>query len=398
MDKNGEHLYFAGLLAKCIQGISSEEEIVRLKKYMDENPQASEILVNLRETNRLDQDLEELGKIDLEQRWANFEERGQTKAASRRTVSTLIIWLSTSAAILIAAVSLFLNRQIESNTSIIPDHQFGYKNDVTPGHAGAILTLADGRVVELGSTGQQGELIDTNLIHISKGSVEFRNETNTNEYRANRIQTPKGGTFQTILADGTKIWLNANSEIEFPSQFSPNERRIKLLSGEAFFEVAKNKQKPFIVETQGYAVHVTGTAFNINNYEANIVKTLLTEGKVDVIGKKTRASLFPGQAVVNKGEFLQTETADINEALSWRDGYFYFDGKTLQEILGDVSRWYDVSLDYQISLDQTTYMGGAKRSNTLGTICKMLTDMSQYKFEINGKKLIVKKNKGGKMK
>lgn len=398
MDKNGEHLYFAGLLAKCIQRVSSEEEIVRLKKYMDENPQVSEILVDLSEANLLDQDLEELGKIDLEQQWANFEERGATKASPRKRASTLIIWLSASAAILIATFSLFLNRQLESHTSIIPDHQFGYKNDVTPGHAGATLTLADGRVVELGATNQQGMVVDTNMIHISNGSVEFRNQANANEYKANRIHTPKGGTFQTILADGTKIWLNANSEIEFPTQFSANERRIKLLSGEAFFEVAKNKQKPFIVETQGYAVHVTGTAFNINNYQDNIVKTLLTEGKVDVIGKQTRASLFPGQAVVNKGESLQTETADINEALSWRDGFFYFDGKTLPEILGEVSRWYDVSLDYQISLDQTTYMGGAKRSNTLGTICKMLTDMSQYAFEINGKKLIVKKNKGGKMK
>ncbi|WP_104381432.1 FecR family protein [Sphingobacterium sp. HMA12] len=398
MDKTGEHLYFAGVLAKYILGVASDDEIMKLKRYMDENLSASEAFTDLRDTDLLSQDFEELSDIDLKQRWDAFEEKEASKSSARRRGSPLVIWLSATAAILIAIVCLFLNRPVESNTSIIPDHQFGFKNDVTPGHAGATLTLADGRVIELGASGQQGKVIDTGMIHISNGSVEFRNQANADEYRGNRIHTPKGGTFQTILADGTKIWLNANSEIEFPMQFSAKERRMKLLSGEAFFEVAKNKQKPFIVETQGYAVHVIGTAFNINNYQENIVKTLLTEGKVEVIGNQTRTSLSPGQAVINKGEFLQTEKADINEALSWRDGYFYFDGKTLPEILDEVSRWYDISVDYRISLDQTRYMGGAKRSITLGTICKMLTDMSEYAFEINGKKLIVTKNKGGKMK
>lgn len=391
MDKNGEHLYFAGLLAKYIQGLASDEDIMRLKKYMNENPRIAQMLVDSIDNDLLDQNLEELQQIDLKQQWAGFEEKRVTKSIVRRPALPVVIWLSAAAAVLIVAITLLLNRHLESNTTIIPDHYFGYKNDVTPGRDRATLTLADGRVIDLGGTEGGGMGMDTGYIHIADGFVEFKDQRSLAAYKPNRIQTPKGGTFQTILSDGTKIWLNSNSEIEFPAQFSETERRIKLISGEAFFEVAKNKQKPFIVETQRYSVQVTGTAFNINNYEDNVVKTLLTEGSVHVVSKQMITSLHPGQAVVNNGESLQMTKADVNEALSWREGYFYFDGKTLSEILAELSRWYDVEIEYQIALDQTTYMGGAKRSNTLGNLCKMLTDMSQHEFEINGKKLIVKK-------
>ncbi|MBB1646761.1 MULTISPECIES: FecR family protein [unclassified Sphingobacterium] len=395
MDKNGEQLYFAGLLAKTVQGLASDEEIMALKNFMADNPQAAQLLVDLDDTELLDQELDELQKIDLAVRWDSLEERRKSNSIPLKRISPFYIWLSATAAVLIIVLSLLWKRTVVSNTSVIPDHQYGYKNDVTPGHDGATLTLADGRVVDLGKA-INSSAVDTANIQIFDSFVEFKDQTNSADYRPNRIHTPKGGTFQAVLADGTKIWLNSNSEIEFPSQFSANERRMKLISGEAFFEVAKNIEKPFIVETQSYAIHVTGTAFNINNYQDQTVKTLLTEGKVKVVGKQMSASLLPGQAVINTGEALRTETADVNEALSWREGYFYFDGKTLPQILVELSRWYDVDVKYQITVDQTTYMGGAKRSNTLATVCKMLTDMSRYTFEINGKELVVKNNKGGK--
>jgi hypothetical protein len=395
MDKNAEQLYFAGLLAKAVQGLTSDEEITALKNFMADNPQAAQLLVDLDDIELLDQELEELQKINLAERWNSLEERRKSNSIHSKRISPFFIWLSATAAVLIIVLSLFWKRTVVSNTSVIPDHHYGYKNDVTPGHDGATLTLADGRVVDLGKA-INSSAVDTTNMQIFDSFVEFKDQTSSADYRPNRIHTPKGGTFQAVLADGTKIWLNSNSEVEFPTQFSATERRIKLISGEAFFEVAKNKQKPFIVETQSYAVHVTGTAFNINNYQDQTVKTLLTEGKVEVVGKLMSARLLPGQAVVNTGETLRTETADINEALSWREGYFYFDGKTLAQILVELSRWYDIDVKYQVNLDKTTYVGGAKRSNTLATVCKMLTDMSHYTFEINGKELVVKNNKGGK--
>lgn len=194
------------------------------------------------------------------------------------------------------------------------------------------------------------------------------------------------------LADGTKVWLNADSEMEFPTAFIGAERVVNLI-GEAYFEVAKNPEKPFQVKVNGTVVEAVGTAFNINaHWKQGFVKTILTEGKIKVSdGDKVRF-IDEGYASLSGGGVVNIEKADIEEALAWKDGYFYFNGKNLKEIMEEISRWYNVDLKFDTNINNDTYKGGIKRTESIESVCSMVEGLSGFKLEVKNRKLIVRAN------
>ncbi|MCO4294213.1 DUF4974 domain-containing protein [Solitalea sp. MAHUQ-68] len=276
--------------------------------------------------------------------------------------------------------------------------------DIAPGGNKAILTLTDGRKINLNEA-HNGVLAEQSGIKIAKTAdgmlvytISERNQKNTTstlEY--NTIETPKGGQYQINLPDGTKVWLNAASSIHYPTKFMGKERRVEI-NGEAYFEVAKNAKMPFKVSINNSSeVEVLGTHFNINSYaDEEMIKTTLLEGSVrfSSLKQQTAVVLKPGeQSAFNKDEGqINVKQADVEEAVAWKNGDFIFRKQPLAEILKTLSRWYSIDVEYETtSLSQQTYSGVISRTKNLSAVISMLESTGQINLKVEGNKIIVRK-------
>lgn len=257
------------------------------------------------------------------------------------------------------------------------------------------MTLADGRKIIIDEK-DQGQIADQSGIKITKASdgtivyiIPETIERNPDPVPYNTIETPKGGKFQIILPDQTKVWLNAASILKFPALFTGKERLVEL-SGEAYFDVAKNSNMPFNVKTRDVNVIVTGTEFNIMAYyDEPFSTTTLVEGSVRVSNQSERISLNPGeQAFSDKKEQLSKKSADVEEAIAWKSGLFQFNNADINTVMNQLSRWYDVSVEYRSKVPDKRFGGYISRNSNLSQVLKML-ELSGLKFEIEDKKIIV---------
>jgi transmembrane sensor len=269
-------------------------------------------------------------------------------------------------------------------------------NDAAPGGNKAILTLADGSAVVLdtannGMLSQQGS---TRVQKTADGKLAYNSTSSgSNEVLYNTIATPRGGQYQMTLADGSRVWLNAASSLRFPVAFNGKERIVEL-TGEAYFEVAKNKSKPFKVKVAGTSeVEALGTHFNVHAYadEAAVTTTLL-EGKVKVNGNKTdELILIPGEQsqFYTNGELTKNKTADAEAVLAWKNGKFNFgDEASIETVMRQIARWYDVNVEYRGTV-KGSIGGSISRNVNASKVFEMLEMTGVVKFKIEGKKVIV---------
>ena len=267
------------------------------------------------------------------------------------------------------------------------------KNDIAPGKEGAILTLADGTKIFLDSAGN-GSLTQQGISTIVKkgNSVAYVAGDNTSkEVAYNTMFTPNGRTFSVVLADGTKVWLNAASSIKFPVAFIGNERRVEI-TGEAYFEVVKNAAKPFHVSANGTDVQVLGTHFNVNVYtNEDDQRTTLLEGKVKIMSNGKTVLLDPGQqARINaQHEISLFDNVDVGEVMAWKDGYFSFsDNANLQTVMRQLERWYDVEVAFEGASPSMHFGGKISRNNNISEVLKIL-ELSKVHFRVEKKKITV---------
>jgi len=231
----------------------------------------------------------------------------------------------------------------------------------------ARLILADDSYIILDSIGN-GKVSRQGQVEIAKqkdGQLLYSTAGNatspvaSGELLYNTIAIPRGGQYQLILADGTKVWLNAASSLRFPVAFAAGERRVQL-DGEGYFEVAKDAGRPFIVQTKTADVQVLGTHFNVFAYADEAWKTTLFEGSVAVKLLSSQAILKPGnQAIVKAGANDITTIRDANteEAIAWKEGYFHFNDADVVSIMNQLSRWYDVDIIYNGSVKSSLFTG-----------------------------------------
>lgn len=255
--------------------------------------------------------------------------------------------------------------------------------DVPPGGNKATLTLADGTSITLDSANkviQQG----STAIRQQNGQLEYSNQGVDAVF--NTLSTPRGGQFQVTLPDGTKVWLNAASSLKFPVAFTGKERVVSL-TGEAYFEVVHNEKMPFKVQTTGLVIEDLGTHFNVMAYpDEAMVKTTLLEGAVSVSDGKKNIRLKPGQQTVG----MKVQSVDVEQAVAWKNGEFSFRHTSIYEVMRQVSRWYDIDVTYQDSLD--TYLSGnIKRSENISAIFKMLEVAGDIKLKTDHRKVSVMK-------
>lgn len=307
-------------------------------------------------------------------------------------------WLAAASILLILGISSlfvfkFPGKAIKNNVALTQ------KNDIPPGRNKAVLILADGSKISLTDAGN-GKIANQNGIQITKSAdgqlvytLKSAEDQNTASGSAgggqpiafNTIETPKGGQYQVILPDGSKVWLNAFSSLKFPVNFSSAKERRVELKGEAYFEVVHNEAIPFRVVTDQQVVEDIGTRFNINAYddEANS-KTSLLQGKVRITANGKIALLNPGQqATIANG--IKVSEVNIEEVIAWKNGYFSFDDEKLENIMKSVSRWYVVDVVFEDeSLKSETYGAITTRFANISTLLKIMEQTGDARFSIEG--------------
>jgi hypothetical protein len=315
-------------------------------------------------------------------------------------------WAAASVLIVLAGGSYFFLKQsgtkpVVATKSIVAP----LVNDVLPGKQGAILTLANGKTITLDSA-HNGLLTSQGNTQIVKenGKVRYQDQVNAgSEIMYNTMTTPKGRQFQLILADGSKVWLNAASSISYPTAFKGNERRVSI-TGEVYFEIKHlafnsatgEEAIPFFVDYNSSTnekgeIKVLGTHFNVMDYNNEAaVKTTLLEGSVKVTENQKTVTIKPGeQAILNRDKnTVSVVTADVDEAVAWKNGFFSFKNATIETVMRQVERWYDVDVIYNGIKPEGHYRGEVPMNVNASEMLKVL-EVSGIHFKIVSKKIIV---------
>ena len=294
--------------------------------------------------------------------------------------------------VIVLSAFLLLNKNRSGQIVKAENNTQRFKNDVDPGGDKATLTLADGSVILLdnaknGTLTQQGS---AKVIKLDGKLLYDLGSEKTKQVVYNTISTPKGGQYQLELPDGSLVWLNASSSIHFPTSFTEKERRVEI-TGEAYFEVAKNAGKPFIVEVNNSEVQVLGTHFNINAYkDEEEVRTTLLEGSVKFVDGGNTSLLQPGQQTqLTKDRIVKVASnVDVNEVVAWKNGLFSFENAGIETIMRQLSRWYDVDIEYKGKTDDI-FVAEMSRNIKLSDVLKALELTGRVKFEVDGKKIVV---------
>lgn len=274
------------------------------------------------------------------------------------------------------------------------------RHDIAPGKNAATLTLADGRKIVLTSDvkGQLAAGPGVSVTKTAQGQLvyELKNDENADPQAVNKLSTAKGESYQLRLPDGTMVWLNAASSVTYPVSFSGAGTRQVTLSGEAYFEVAKDKKRPFLVKTAHQQILVLGTHFNINAYtDEPELKTTLLEGSIRLSpeGAGTDVNtriLKPGEQAVLAGKQLNIAMVDVEQAVDWKNGDFIFQSEPLISLMRRVARWYNVQIVYASGVDKEgTFTGKVSRRKNISALLKALQSAG-LKFEVIGSKIIVK--------
>lgn len=270
------------------------------------------------------------------------------------------------------------------------------KNDIAPGGNKAFLTLADGKRITL-TNAKTGELAEQSGVKITKAadgqliytvSSVSNKKNKINAY--NTIETPRGGNYQVRLPDGTKVWLNAASTIKYPVSFaSLKERRVTLLSGEAYFEVAKDKKHPFIVKSPRQEIEVLGTHFNINAYtDEGKTTTSLIEGSVKIIYAGNSQMLQPGEQAISSDNSTVKMENGAEDAIAWKQGIFHFEDADVKAVFRQLSRWYDMDIVYENDVKSYRFTGEISKSLNLSEALSGLQFIG-LKFKVEGKRIVV---------
>ncbi len=267
--------------------------------------------------------------------------------------------------------------------------------DIAPGHTGATLTLANGQKIRLAEVAN-GKLAEQTGISIEKdsaGHITYHRDSRAGDAKVqmNTLTTARGETYSLELPDGTKVWLNAASSLSYSVSLNQQKERLVLLTGEAYFKVAKDKARPFIVRHNHQDVEVLGTQFNVNTYDTQKLITTLEEGSVKITSGKTSKLIRPGEQLVNEKDKLSVLPADLEPTMAWKDGNFVFNGADIQTIMDQLQRWYDIEVSYQGEITDEVFYASISRYKHIIQVLEILKKTKAVDFDIKGRRVIVRK-------
>lgn len=351
------------LLLKYEQGICTEYEKAQLESWYvrQEIPSVFELSETELDTelNRIWKSLEEEHKvIPIQPLWPKI------------AVAASILFFLT------VGIYFYLNQfsVSENKTELVENIK-----DIQPGSNKAILIDASGNQEDLHEEVFVVAEHDANLIE--NGKVSY-----------NTVLTPKGGQYQVILSDGTHVWLNAASSLKYPVSFSGKERKVEI-SGEAYFEVAHNSAKPFKVVSDNQVVEVLGTHFNVNTYlDEPAVKTTLLEGSVKVSSllenNTSGLILKPGEQAIHTVQHIIKTQTDTEQVIAWKNGFFQFENASLESVMRQIARWYDLDVEYNGKISKRVFNGKVYRNMSLSKVLSVLS-FSKVNYKVDNKRLII---------
>lgn len=378
----------AALITGYMQGSLSRQERNDLKNWLNSSEQNRQLFLELCSAEAVEKDMASFEQTDTGAGWERLQQKLAGRPTGKQKHGSRYDWRWVAAAsivILLATWQLLEHSGGGKPTKPILASEYG--QDALPGTNKARLILSDGSslVLEDGADSlfmEKGIAVQRN----SNGSLLYSNQENSEAMAWNELEIPNGGEYKLVLADGSKVWLNAASKIRYPVQFAGPERRIELLKGEAYFEVAKNKEKPFIVVANRMQVQAIGTAFNINTYTNadSGVSTTLTEGRVSVGTSAGAIMLQPGLQLKMNAAGNAVVQADVEAVTGWKNGLFVFNYTPLDEVMNQVARWYDVQVQYDRRFTTKPFFTGEiKRNLPLSQLLQMmeLTGIARFKIQ-----------------
>ncbi|WP_295123212.1 FecR family protein [uncultured Chitinophaga sp.] len=395
------------LLLKHLQGNLTEHEQQQLDEWISESNRNQRLFESVDDEEQLRQQLLAYHIEELEDNEGIILSKIRQRIGTEAPVTPVRriqpvrrwVWAAASVALLVAATGGYLlltkEKTVSTPTSIVKT-----QTDILPGKTGAVLTLADGSQVVLDSMGNGviGTQNGTQLT-LKNGELAYDNAgAGAAAVVYNNLVTPNGRQFQLVLPDGTKVWLNAASSLRYPTAFSGKTREVAV-TGEVYFEVAQNANQPFIIDIDNRAhIQVLGTSFNVNAYdnEANI-KTTLVDGSVKVFaGGPAKDGAFvvlqPGQQAhitdEAKDAIRVVNRADVDKAVAWKSGIFNFNNSSLEEVMRQVARWYDIEVVYENTVPDIRFGGKLSNDVSLTGLLQSLKE-SEVNFRIEGRRLIV---------
>jgi len=384
--------YFIKILTKYRLGNATNEEVKFLETYYNVFDLSDDLITSENEGDYIH--LKNAIKDVVDQRIRDYQKQSIAPRIK-------FIWVKYAAAALVLffisfGVYFLIHTNNVKNNNVVVN---AYKG-IVPGGNKALLTLGNGTKILLddalkGEIARQAGVIITKM---ADGQLVYKvlsDQTGQDQMFQNSIATPKGGQYKVILPDGTNVWLNASSSITYPTVFTGNERMVTL-TGEAYFEVVKNKQMPFRVKSAMQTIEVLGTHFNINAYDDEaVIGTTLLEGSVKVTSPSSATTIAPGeQAVINRdgdGTIIKRQV-DIDQEVAWKNGIFSFNGEDIRSVMRQVSRWYNIDVVYDRDIPHEKYFGEISRSSSLGDVFKIL-ELNNVKFSIEGKTVTVSNKK-----
>ena len=393
-----------GLIFKYLSENITDDELTELHNWVYANKANQDLFVEIVHGEEFQESIKYITEIDTEMAFRFIQDR---IAAEERKVVRLpfnrlryIVAAASVILLLMGTIIIYLHFDRKKDDASHIKAEDSSKNDIVPGGNKAILTLANGSTIVLdraknGALTQEGV---TKVMKIDSGQLVYAATLKpTGPAGYNTLSTPRGGQYKIVLPDGTNVWLNAASSIRFPVAFVGNSRRVEI-TGEAYFEVAKDKSKPFYVKTAGPEIQVLGTHFNVMSYQDEpSINTTLLEGSVKLTSEMGSVSLTPGEqsqsfnddksnnGMPKKIKVLQA--IDTDGVVAWKNGQFHFQNTSITRLMRDLSRWYDIDISYQGPMITQKFTGDIERNLTLRELIDILSD--NMKCSVDGRKVII---------
>lgn len=378
-----EAFEIARIIQKSLKGRLSESEEKLLsdwRKVSDENEHAFQRMIS---EDFYTVGMEKLETYDYRVAYGRFLQKKYQRRRKRR----FLISMARVAAValpFVMAVVLYVGLNREEEQTLRPS----LASNILPGTSKAVLTLANGQMIPLGKETTDSTIItDVTQISASESGITYADGGESEAVVYNKLDIPRGGEFCLTLSDGTRVWLNSETSIQYPVVFGTKERRV-FIQGEAYFEVAKDAKKPFTVQFMSSSVTVLGTSFNIRAYpEEKQSQTTLAEGSVRIYSPGSSMLLKPGEQAEVKalsGEMVKKEV-DVKTFTSWKNGRFVFEQEPLENIMRTLERWYDIRVIFRDEgAKRISLSGNLKRYGDFSQVMNMLQMTGDVRFELHG--------------
>lgn len=388
MMSENPYFHISKIISKYLAGTLPASEQKQLDQWLSESAGHQELFEKWTSQATKTEKTEAYSRIQIEPAWEEFKSKRKKIIWQKRKKQ--IFRISKYAALLLLPLTLswFLLRDDRS----IPSPAIS--QPIEPGQPQALLTLSNGQQIILDRHNREIE-DQGNTICTDSGKINYtpQNTTPKNQETYHKLEIPRGGEYFVTLGDGTKVWLNSETQLKFPVEFCGDTRKV-YLTGEAFFKVTPDASRPFIVITEQARVTVLGTSFNVNSYQDNeIMLTTLEEGKVAVEATASGESLriIPGEQVrIHRDGQMSKTKVDVTLFTSWKSGRLAFKDIHLDKLLQDLARWYDVNICFQKEkLRNISFTGDLKKYENLNEILEIIELTSEARFRIEGKSIVV---------